>query len=184
MLSACGAEKDNTPEVVDRTAMNDSMDTSMPAGSPEAPTDAASYIAKAGAGDLWEVEASKALIAKSQREDVKIFARMMIDDHGKAMEKVKAAAGAALIEINPPKLDADQQRMLEEITKADAANIDGIYLSYQRMAHDAALALHRAYAASGDIEGLKRAAEQIVPVVEKHITDLQKLEQGGAASVR
>jgi putative membrane protein len=35
--------------------------------------------------------------------------------------------------------------------------------------------LHRTYATSGDTDSLKKAAGEIVPVVEKHIAELQKL---------
>src|SRR3546814_9222980 len=91
------------------------METPAPATTAAAPTDAASYVAKAGAGDMWEIESSKALRAKSQRDDVKAFAQMMIDNHGESTAKVKAAADAASITVPPPALDPEQQRMLDEI---------------------------------------------------------------------
>ena len=58
-----------------------------------------------------------------------------------------------------------------------AASIDAVYIRNQQAAHDAALALHRAYATGGDTPGLKAAASEIVPVIEKHIAELQKLAQ-------
>ena len=51
---------------------------------------------------------------------------MMIDNHGQSTAKVKAAATAAKIVVPAPALDADQQQMLDEIKKADAATIDAI----------------------------------------------------------
>src|SRR3546814_14223752 len=86
------------------------MQTPAPAATAAAPTDAASYVAKAGAGDMWEIESSKALRAKSQRDDVKAFAQMMIDNHGESTAKVKAAADAASITVPAPTLDPEQQR--------------------------------------------------------------------------
>jgi len=64
-----------------------------------------------------------------------------------------------------------------ESKAADAASIDAVYIRNQQAAHDAALALHRAYATGGDTPGLKAAAGEIVPVIEKHIAELQKLAQ-------
>ena len=176
MLSACGTGDNQTP-AADTTTTETTMETPAPATAPGAPTDAAGYIAKAGAGDMWEIESSKALRAKSQRDDVKAFAQMMIDNHGEATAKVKAAAGAASLTVPPPALDPDQQMMLDEIKAADAASIDAVYLRHQQTAHDAALALHRAYATGGDTPSLKAAAGEIVPVVEKHIAELRKLTQ-------
>ncbi|MDO9443488.1 MAG: DUF4142 domain-containing protein, partial [Beijerinckiaceae bacterium] len=112
---------------------------------------------------------------KSANADVKAFAQMMVDNHGKSTAKVKAAAAEAKIEVGAPKLDADQQKMLDEIKAADAAGIDAVYLAHQKTAHDAALALHKDYAASGDTASLKKAAGEIVPVVEAHRAELGKL---------
>jgi putative membrane protein len=181
LLAACGNGADKTDGSApsgDGTAsgiMAQPVEQTPPAGTPATPTDAAGYIAKAGAGDLWEIESSKALLAKSGNADVKKFAQMMIDNHSKSTAKVKAAASAAGVEAAPPKLDTDQQKMLDEIKAADAAGIDAVYLRHQRTAHDAALALHNAYATNGDTDALKKAASEIVPVVEAHHTELDKL---------
>jgi putative membrane protein len=178
LLAACGSpDNDTTPAATDSASTDLPMETPAPTALPGASTSAADYVAKAGAGDMWEIESSKALLANSKRDDVKAFAQMMIDNHGKSTAKVKAAAGAASIDIAPPKLAPDQQRMLDEIKKADAAAIDAVFLRHQKTAHDAALALHRAYATNGDTESLKKAASEIAPVVEAHIAELQKLDK-------
>ncbi len=185
MLAACNSpETETTPVAADTSATDTAMEAPAPAGAPGAPTDAAGYVAKAGAGDMWEIESSRALLAKSKRADVKAFAQMMIDNHGKSTAKIKAAAGIASIEATPPTLDPDQQKMLDEIKNADAAMIDGIYLRHQKTAHDAALALHRAYSTNGDTDSLKKAAGEIVPVVENHIAELQKLSAAEPAGAR
>ncbi|MBE1526896.1 putative membrane protein [Sphingopyxis sp. OAS728] len=178
LLAGCGAAETPAPA---ETA--DVADATVPeAGSPPAAppaaavVDAATYIGKAGAGDLWEIESSKALLAKSANADVKRFAEMMIDHHTKSTAKVKAAAAEARLEVPIPKLDAAQQKMLDEIKAADVAGVDAVYLAHQKTAHDAALALHQGYATSGDTGSLKKAASEIVPVVEAHRADLAKLD--------
>src|SRR3546814_4341453 len=108
----------------DTTTTDTTMETPAPAATAAAPTDAASYVAKAGAGDMWEIESSQALRAKSQRDDVKAFAQMMIDNHGESTATVKAAAAAASITVPAPTLDPEQQRMLDEIKDADAATLE------------------------------------------------------------
>ncbi|AJA07701.1 hypothetical protein SKP52_03865 [Sphingopyxis fribergensis] len=172
-MQACQAEASAT-----------ALPNATPVADAAAPTDAAGYIAKAGAGDLWEIESSKTLIAKSTKDDVKAFARMMIDQHGKSTAKVKAAAATAALPVPAPVLDSSQLAMLDEIKKADPATIDDIYLRHQQTAHDAALALHRSYATNGDTDNLKKAAGEIAPVVETHIADLAKLGQAEAANAQ
>lgn len=180
-LSACGSNDESSPAAPDTSGGNGVVaadDTAPAAATPTAPagpTDAAGYIAKAGAGDLWEIESSKALLAKSSNADVKKFAQMMIDSHGQSTAKVKAAAAAANLDVSAPVLEADQQKMLDEIKKADGATIDAVYLAHQKTAHDAALALHQGYSTGGDTDSLKKAASEIVPVVEAHRAELAKL---------
>lgn len=184
MLSACSGNDTEKAPAADAATNDTTMEASVPDSAPGASTDAAGYVAKAGAGDLWEIESSNALVAKSMRDDVKAFAQMMIDNHGKSTAKIKAAASSAAIEVPAPALDAEQQRMLDEIKKADAATVDAVYLRHQQTAHESALALHRAYAANGDTDSLKKAAGGIVPVVEKHIAELQKLTGAETTSAR
>jgi len=177
-LAACSGADDKAPAETTTVADTTVPEADAPPLAPASPVDAAGYIAKAGAGDLWEIESSKALLAKSTKADVKAFAQMMIDNHGKSTAKVKAAATEAKIAVTAPKLDGEQQKMLDEIKAADAAGIDAIYLAHQKTAHDAALALHQGYAAGGDTESLKKAATEIVPVVEAHRAELAKLAPG------
>jgi len=142
---------------------------------PTAPADAATYLARAGAGDLFEIESSRALIATSTQADAKMFARMMIDAHTQSTARLKAAATDAGIAVTPPALDTEQQRMLDEIKGASADKVDAVYRAHQTTAHAAALALHKQYAAAGDTPALKKAAGEIVAVVENHIAELDKL---------
>lgn len=177
LVAGCGgpdaSEADRTAAPADSAMAVPVPEAAAPAAVPAAST--ADYIAKAGAGDLWEIESSKALLAKSKDAKVRAFAEMMIDHHGKSTAKVKAAAAAAGAQVAAPQLDPDQEKMLADIKAADAAGIDKIYLGHQKTAHDAALALHQGYATSGEAASLKQAAAEIVPVVEAHRTELGKL---------
>jgi len=177
-LAGCGetAEESAPPTNSPTAAAPASVGTpGAPMAAPATAAQSAAYVAKAGAGDLWEIESSKALLAKSDNSEVRKFAQMMIDQHGQSTAKTKAAAAAAKVDVAAPQLDPAQQTMLDEIKQADAGAIDAIYLRHQRAAHDAALALHRAYSEDGDTESLKTAAREIVTVVEMHRSRLDKL---------
>lgn len=147
----------------------------MPNASVAAPTDAAGYVAQAGAADLFEIESSKIALEKSQNKAVRDFAQMMIDQHQKSTADIKAAAQKAGVTVQPPMLMANQQQMLEEIKGADAGSFDSVYARNQRMAHDAALALHQGYARNGDTPPLKQTAGAVAKVVQEHIDHLASL---------
>ncbi|MBA4751020.1 MAG: DUF4142 domain-containing protein [Sphingopyxis sp.] len=177
ILAACGSNDETAPPPAEAVATNSVAPGPTPTmGTPAAPTDALGYIAKAGAGDMWEIESSKALLAKSKNEAVRKFAEMMIDQHGKSTAKIEAAAAGANIAMPAPTLDAAQRTMLDEIKQADTPDIDALYVRHQRAAHEAALALHKGYGESGDTESLKTAANEIVPVIEAHRAELDKLD--------
>lgn len=176
LLAACSDNRDtgeNPPAGDIATDMTDPLPA--PPGALMGANDAADYVAKAAAADQFEIESSRALLAKSENSETRQFAEMMVDDHGQSTARIKAAAREADIEPAAPALDASQQRMLDEIEQADAARIDSVYLRHQRAAHDAALALHRSYADAGDAAALKSTAAAIVPVIEKHRARLEEM---------
>ena len=139
-------------------------------------TDPATYVQMAGAADMFEIESSRALLQKTKNADVRAFANMMIDEHTKSTAKVKEAARGQSVTTATPQLTTDQQRMLDEIKSADAANVDRAYLANQRTAHTATLALHQGFAQGPNSGALGKAAGEIAPVVQKHLTELDRLE--------
>lgn len=182
LLAACGANEspessaDDTPDATTNTTTADTGGMAADnAAMLNAPIDAAGYMALAGAGDMWEIESSKAFMAKSDNADLKKFAQMMVDHHTQSTEKVKAAAKSANLTPPVPKLDAEQQRMLDEIKAADAASVNAVYTRHQAAAHQKALVLHQGYATGGDNDALKKAASEIAPVVQKHISELGRM---------
>lgn len=138
------------------------------------PTD---YVKKAGASDLYERQSSEIVLQSTRDAQVRDFARMMIQHHGKSTADVKIAAARARVRVPPPMLMPAQAQMVRELRAADGAARDGVYLRQQRMAHDQALALHRGYAADGTSAPLKQAAGMIAPVVQQHIAMLQRMGQ-------
>jgi len=140
--------------------------------SAHAATNAPTYIAKAGAGDLYETQSSKLVLATTADPKVKTFANKMIADHTASTAKVKAAAAKDGIKVAPPKLDVAQQAMIATLESAKGPARDAAYLEQQHKAHEQALALHQEYAQSGDKPALKAAAAEIVPVVQQHIATM------------
>lgn len=130
------------------------------------------YLAKAGAGDLYETQSSKLVLMTTKDAKVRAFATKMVADHAASTAKVKAAAMASNIKVSPPQLDAAQKAMIAQLNAATGAARDALYLQQQHKAHEMALALHEDYAMSGDKPALKAAAGEIVPVVKQHIASM------------
>ena len=131
-------------------------------------TPASTYVMKAGAGDLYEIQSSK-LVMNSTNPKLRGFAQEMVTDHNKSTAEVKAAAMKAGLHPAAPMLSAKQSAMIASLNKASGAARERLYVEQQKAAHNEALALHEGYAANGTAAPLKMAAGKIVPVVKGHI---------------
>lgn len=147
--------------------------------SPKAPQRRVSteeYVAKAGAGDLFEVETGKLAAEKATNSSLKQFGRKMVQEHSAAADKVKQAAAKTMGDKVPAaKMNIHQLAMTRRLMDAEGRDFDRLYIDAQTAAHREALQLHRGYAANGDDAALKQAAAEIAPVVERHLAELRKI---------
>ena len=99
----------------------------------------------------------------------------MVGDHSKSTADVKRAARAGRVPVAPPRLDAEQNRMVAQLRRATGTQRDRLYIQQQKVAHRQALALHSGYARSGTVAPLRATAGQIAPVVRHHLTMLERM---------
>lgn len=139
-----------------------------------APTPA-TYVMKAGASDLYEQQSSRLVLTTTKDPHVREFASMMLKDHATSTSEVKAAAMKSGLKPKPPMLDPKQKAMIKQLSAAKGMTRDHVYHEQQVKAHEQALELQQAYAASGSAPALKDAAAAIVPVVQHHIEMLNAM---------
>jgi len=135
---------------------------------------APTYVMKAGAGDLYERQASGILLGSSNAK-IRDFAQRMIHDHGESTAEVKSAAIQAHLKVAPPKLTQMQARDLAALRRVQGPARDALYIRQQKAVHQDALVLHSGYARDGRVAPLKMAASHIVPVVQHHIEMLDAM---------
>jgi len=151
---------------------------------PQAPTPSSvgdvtnAYVLQAGAGDLFEIESSRAILKRTKDPAIRDFAQMMVSAHTDSSAKLKQAAASAGLPPRSPALSADQRKMLDGIGAAAGSEADRAYVRAQRTAHQQALSLHQTYAASGEAPALKALAAQLAAVVQRHLDALASLPQG------
>lgn len=131
------------------------------------PTDA--YITRAAMSDMYEIEAGKLAVKNGQSAETRRFGQMMVDDHTKSSQDMKAALAKVRPAVTAPaRLDTEHQQMLDRLKSATGAAFDREYQSQQTMAHRKALALHEGYGANGENADLKAFAQKVTPVIRKH----------------
>jgi putative membrane protein len=140
--------------------------------SAEATTSPKGFVSQMSAGDLYEVEAGRIALKRSQNRRVSEFARQMISAHTRTSARLRSALDAPPIAV---RLDGRHQRMIDELRGAKQSDFDGLYLSQQVDAHSEALTLLRRYIRTGSIRAVKHFAEETIPVVRMHFALAQQL---------
>ena len=134
------------------------------------------FTAAATLSGIYEIQAAEVALQRSRREDVKAFARQMIEDHTELASKLKSFLGGMNRPNDPPqKLDRAHQDLIDDLNGASDENFDKRYISQQISAHANAITLFSNYSKRGDKEGLRNLAALALPVLERHMEMARKL---------
>jgi putative membrane protein len=123
-------------------------------------------------GGKAEVQFAQLAEQKASANSVKEFARMMIDDHGKANEKLTELAKAADIPL-PAGLDPDHQAARDKLEKLTGADFDTAYILGQIEDHQKTVQLLQWEIGSGQNATLQKFAAETLPVVLMHLRHAQ-----------
>jgi len=165
-LAACG----------DSNTANQASPSAEPAATATAPeilvpaVSGQQFANTAAASDKFEIETSRLAATKATSPEVKKFAQEMITAHTESTAKLKTAASAASPAITPAaELTPAQQQTVDNLAKKSGAEFDAEFAKTQVNAHQAALDMLKAYAATGEVPSLKAFATETVPVVTGHL---------------
>lgn len=138
------------------------------------PPPAEKFVETAAVAGMFEVESSKIAEEKAKSEDVKSFAAKMVEDHTKANEKLKEAAGSMTV---PAKLDSAHQAKIDQLKNAEAGEFDALYVEMQVSAHQQAVDLFGSYSQGGDDPKLKSFATETLPTLKQHYEHIEKIDE-------
>ena len=133
--------------------------------------DTPTFVQMAASSNMFEIESSKLAEEKSENDDIEEFAEQMIEDHTKAGEEMKAAAG----DMPEPKLAPKHAAMIEQLRGVEGADFDAQYLDMQAQAHVEAVTLFTNYSQSGDDEKLVAFAKKTLPTLQMHEEHVKKI---------
>ncbi len=135
-----------------------------------AASDAQAFINKAAMANMFEIETSKLAQDRAMSADVKEFANMMVKDHAKTGEQLKALLAKDSNDglVLPEKLDEAHQNKLNALKEAVDGKFDSAYMKLQDDAHDDTVDLFEDYAEDGTHADLKEFAKAALPTLEHH----------------
>jgi putative membrane protein len=129
----------------------------------------------AAIGGMAEVELGKLASSKATEDEVRAFARQMIEDHGKGNDELAAIvkeAGGTL----PTELDQEHKDVRESLDGLSGAAFDRAYVDAQVNDHQTAVQLFANEVDGGYNERLKSFAGATLPTLHRHLEMARELQ--------
>ncbi|WP_316808166.1 DUF4142 domain-containing protein [Pedobacter agri] len=177
-FQACGGGDKDAKETADSLNMSKDTTTNAAATGGIAVDDAdAKFTTAAAVGGMAEVELGKLALQKSSNPQVKEFATMMVNDHGKANTELMEIAAAKNITL-PSTVDEEHKSKMDDLSKKSGADFDKAYVDAMVDGHKSTLKLMEDESKSGADAELKAFATKTAPVVQTHLTMINKIKDG------
>lgn len=139
-----------------------------------ADTSDADFAMKAAAGGLKEIEAGKIASNNASSDRVKKFAEMMISDHSKANEELKALASKKGISL-PASLPQEKQADVQKLQQINGSEFDKQYMNMMVADHEKTIALFEQGAANAKDEEIREWAKGKLPALKMHLKSAQEI---------
>jgi putative membrane protein len=134
------------------------------------------FMLTAAQDGMAEVQLGKLAAEKGASKEVKQFGQKMVDDHGKANDKLKQLATSKGVNL-PTALDRGHQRDLEKMSKLSGAAFDREYMKHMVSDHKNDVGDFKAQANKAKDPDLKAFAASTLPTLEQHLTLAQSTEK-------
>ncbi len=168
----------------DKEIAEEQNDTNL-AGS-EVKKDAEFAVDAADAG-LYEVQVGSLAINKATSSSVKQFAQMLVNDHTKANNELKAIAGQKDIVLPDIISEKCQEKYYDLDQKAKGAEFDKAYIEQMIEDHKKDINKFEKEMNNGEDAELKAFASSKLPALRHHLEEAQKINdqlKSGTASLK
>ena len=138
--------------------------------------DAPAFSAAASDANGFQIAASRLSLTRSQRSDVKDYARRIISESQTSQQTLMASLSNDQRKIARPstRLSAERASMLKMLRSTPRSSFDNLYLTQSAQVQQGNWATYKGYAEDGADQSLKQVAGNGVPIIE------QQLQQGSA----
>jgi putative membrane protein len=149
---------------------------------PAPPMSTRSFLQAAAGSDQFEITEAETALGQSRNPQVRAFAQAMIRDHTADAESLRQAAESAGLPPPTMSMSGDQSKLLGGLQGLRGYDFDTDYAEQQVLAHTAALAVTKAYAAGGGDPTVRQAAQKAVPMIQHHLALAQQLKSATQTS--
>jgi putative membrane protein len=134
-----------------------------------------SFWSTAADGGMAEVELGRLAVQKAQDPEVKKFAQMMVTDHTKANNELKAIAAKQKITL-PAEIGPRNRSTIDELNKLSGADFDQEYVQAMVDDHEADVQLFEDQAEDETDAQAMAFAAKTLPVLRKHLEAIKAIQ--------
>ncbi len=135
----------------------------------------ADFVVKAAAGGMLEIQLGQLAQTNAMSPAVKDFGQMMVTDHGKSGQSLQALAADKHI-VLPDSLSNDQKKMRDDLAKKTGKDFDKAYVKMMVDDHKEDISEFQKAVKNGNDPDIKKWADTTLPVLQKHLTAVEKLK--------
>jgi putative membrane protein len=129
---------------------------------------------------LAEVETGKLAEQQASSNNVKVYARHMVTEHGRMLEEQEQMAGDKGMQM-PKQPKKEHQAALQKLKKAKGEEFDRAYMSQMVKDHEKTLKLVQQTAKSAKDPELKAMAQKAEPTIKEHLQQAKELSDKASA---
>lgn len=145
------------------------------------PMSAKDFITNAQQGNMAEIELGRMTESQAQSQEVRGFAKGMVNDHGKAQEQLASIAQKENLSVTG-KLNETHQKQADRLKSMKGAQFDQAYIADMVANHQKDVQAYQQAQTSITDPALKTYIEQTLPILQNHLQMAQKLHQPEAAA--
>jgi putative membrane protein len=135
------------------------------------------FVLKAASGGLEEVALGDLAAQKTQSEQVKELAAMIVEEHTAANQELVQLATSKGIQV-PNTTSTASQTMAASMSELNGPEFDQAYVLQQHGAHLAAVAMFEHAAAHAKDANVKAFAVEYLPKIQAHTAQIAEAAQG------
>lgn len=130
--------------------------------------DAGNFFETAASTNMFELQASKLAAERATDPKIKEFAAMMVEDHTKAAEELRALAKQKNVTLPQQMLDRHQLLYDDLLDEEPGEAFDEEYVDKMELTHKEAVSLFDEVARETDDAQVRQLAQKLLPTLQKH----------------
>ncbi|MDX3916062.1 MULTISPECIES: DUF4142 domain-containing protein [Olivibacter] len=134
------------------------------------------FVSTAASSNQFEIMAGAQAVEKGSAEAVRSYGELMVNDHGKAGEELKAIAETQGFTV-PMELAAKEKANLDQLTPLTGEAFDKAFAQIMVKSHEDAVLLFSEAASQSGVpnSALRTWANEKLPTLEAHLEDAKAL---------